>query len=446
MSEENKAIAKTEASPLTILNDPEKLKEIDVNTAERLWAMHKEFEAERAKRAFIEAFHKVQSSMTPVVKNTKGAHGYYAKAEKVKEMLDPLLKENGFTYSFDGRPTQRSDHTLFVLTLSHKGGHEVERTLEAPVDYGQGSVGSRTKVQGMGSTVTYCTRYLLCMVFGVLLTDDNDGNAIRNAEAISEEQADIIWHLLDETDTDVKKFTDHFKVDKVEDLPQGHYNKAVGLLNKKKKTMRIIECEQGSQKWHESRMGIPTASEFSKILTPSGKLSTSCEGYLGELLAEWVLGEPAEQFETEWMARGKMLEPEAFTEYAFLHDIEPKQVGFCLHDEFDAGASPDALVGDDGLLEFKCPMAGKHLVYLFRNELPKQYILQVQGQLWVTGRSWCDFTSYHPELPLFVKRVLPDEKIQTALDMWVEHFLKELELGKQGSGNTGWFRGRRRHN
>ena len=209
--------------------------------------------------------------------------------------------------------------------------------------------------------------------------------------------------------------------------------------------MRIIDCIQGSAEWHQARLGIPTASNASKILTPSGKLSSSSEAYLGELLAAWVLGEPADnEFMSEAMERGKMLEPEAFAEYAFLHDVEPEKVGFCLHDTLDAGASPDALVGDDGLVEFKAPSAGKHLVYLFRDSCPREYIMQVQFQLWVTGRDFCDFCSYHPDLPLFVCRIEPDEKIQTALDMWVEHFLKELELGKarlREYGVTPWTEG-----
>lgn len=195
--------------------------------------------------------------------------------------------------------------------------------------------------------------------------------------------------------------------------------------------MKTIDCEQGSAEWHQARMGIPTASNASKILTPSGKLSASSEAYLGELLAEWVTGEPADnEFVSEAMERGRYLETFAFKQYSFIRDIKPEKIGFCLHDEFNAGCSPDALVGDDGLLEFKCPLAKTHLVYLFRDEVPKQYFMQVQFQLWVTKREWVDFTSYHPDFPLFIHRVYPVEAIQVALDMWVEHFLKELELGK----------------
>ena len=212
--------------------------------------------------------------------------------------------------------------------------------------------------------------------------------------------------------------------------------------------MRLIDCKQGSQEWIDARLARPTASQFSRIVTPSGKLSTSCEGYLGELLAEWVKGEPFSDFDSEWMERGRFLEPSAFKQYAFVRDIKLhsetievkgekmlippglQKVGFCLHDEFDAGCSPDGLVGDDGLIELKCPMEKNHIIYLFRDVCPKQYFMQVQGQLWVTKRQWCDFVSYHPDFPLFIHRVYPVEAIQVALDMWVEHFLKELELGK----------------
>ena len=91
--------------------------------------------------------------------------------------------------------------------------------------------------------------------------------------------------------------------------------------------MRTIDCEQGSEEWITARLAKPTASKFSKILTPSGKLSTSCEGYLGELLAEWVTGEPGDDFfDSDWMERGRILEPYAFKQYAFIRGINLKPV------------------------------------------------------------------------------------------------------------------------
>ena len=94
--------------------------------------------------------------------------------------------------------------------------------------------------------------------------------------------------------------------------------------------MIIVNCEQGSREWTECRLGIPTASAFSRIVTPGGKLSAAREEYQGELLAEWALGEADEFGGTDWMERGKMLEPEALQHYAFYRDLQPDTRRLCL--------------------------------------------------------------------------------------------------------------------
>ena len=210
--------------------------------------------------------------------------------------------------------------------------------------------------------------------------------------------------------------------------------------------MIVLTCEQGSREWDEARLGIPTASQFSRIVTPGGAPSKSAEDYMGELLAEHFLGYPAKAFESEWADRGKALEPEARRYYAFHRDVDARTVGFCYRtardvfgpdpnglvtsmtspDESVVGTSPDGLVGDDGLLELKCPMPGRHLVYLARGVLPKAYVMQVQGQLWVTGRAWVDFMSYCPDLPPFIVRVAPDPKMQDALDAAIPAFVDTM--------------------
>ena len=180
--------------------------------------------------------------------------------------------------------------------------------------------------------------------------------------------------------------------------------------------MIVLTCEQGSREWLEARAGIPTSSQFSRIVTPGGKPSAQAEGYVAELLAEHFLGPQDDEFMgNEWVERGRVLEPVARRFYAFHRDVDPTQVGLCLRgvwhkgaevtDTLGAGASPDALVGDDGLLELKVPMPKTHLLWLARGVLPKQHSMQVQGQLWVTGRAWCDFLSWHPDLPPFLVRV-----------------------------------------
>ena len=201
--------------------------------------------------------------------------------------------------------------------------------------------------------------------------------------------------------------------------------------------MIVLDCEQGSREWIEARLGIPTASMFSQIVTPGGKLSASRGPYMGKLLAEWALGEPVDNFESDWMERGKFLEAEAFKYYGFVTESKPKKVGFVYKDDARmVGCSPDGLVPcrgpevEGGTLELKCPSPGEHLMYLAGGVCPKKYVPQVQGEIWVTGALWGDFMSYHPGLPPFLIRVEPDPKYQAALDGHIEEFTEELLAGR----------------
>jgi len=169
--------------------------------------------------------------------------------------------------------------------------------------------------------------------------------------------------------------------------------------------MLIIDCEQGSEEWFQARLGIPTASEFSKIITPS-KLEPSKQAgpYINKLVAEWLRGKPDEGFQSDWMKRGHELEEEAQDCYVFISDNAVSKVGFCLADNKAYGCSPDSLIGEDGGLEIKCPSPGVHVSYLLTNKLPTEYKLQVLGSLLVTSRDWWDFISYHPDMePLIVR-------------------------------------------
>ena len=145
--------------------------------------------------------------------------------------------------------------------------------------------------------------------------------------------------------------------------------------------MTILDCEQGSREWVEARLGIPTASQFSRLLTPKRmQVSAGRHRYRAELLAEWITGEPVEEFDTEWTERGRLLEPQARQHYGIVHDVEPRQVGLCLRPVPSAphlsvgvesvGASPDALVGSAGALELKCPGMVNHILYCADGGLP----------------------------------------------------------------------------
>lgn len=173
--------------------------------------------------------------------------------------------------------------------------------------------------------------------------------------------------------------------------------------------MKIIDCIQGSPEWLQARLGIPTASEFHKILTPTGKLSEQSDAYMKTLLAEWLSGQPVDQYENEWMKRGKETEEEARKYYEFTKDVEVQQVGFITLDDGSAGCSPDFLV-DKGAGEIKCPAAWTHVGYLLGDTVATKYWPQVQGQCWIAERDWVDWISYYPTISPIIVRVQRDEE------------------------------------
>ena len=186
--------------------------------------------------------------------------------------------------------------------------------------------------------------------------------------------------------------------------------------------MRVIECDQYSARWWEVRRGVPTASEFSNIITPArGEFSKSAVTYACKLIADRYDGNygPQSEFATAAMRTGTVMEPEARRFYEFNRDCEVEQVGFVLTDDGRFGCSPDSLVGDDGVLELKSPKAETHVRYILDGKLPDEYKPQCHGLLIVTGRQWCDFMSYVPGFPKFLIRVEPDvftDKLRDGLE------------------------------
>lgn len=192
-----------------------------------------------------------------------------------------------------------------------------------------------------------------------------------------------------------------------------------------------IECEQGSDEWYAARLGIPTASCFSKIITPKTmKPSASAIPYRHKLLAEWLMGLSLDFVNTEVMERGKGLEAEAVRWYEFETDCDTEAVGFMTTDDGLVGCSPDRLVGANGLAEIKCPLPHTHVGYLL-DGVDDAYRCQLQGQLWVAEREWVDFVSYHPTMPKVKIRVQRDEPFILALREAVEAFCESMEQGKQ---------------
>lgn len=193
----------------------------------------------------------------------------------------------------------------------------------------------------------------------------------------------------------------------------------------------LVKAEQRSPEWFAARLGKATGSRFGDIIakTRSG-YAASRKNYRAELVAEILTGQVTESFTTAAMQWGIDYEPVARLQYELITGNDVEETGFWYHNHLAAGASPDGFVNDDGLLEIKCPNTATHLDTLMYKKVPKQYVAQVQGQMWITGRKWCDFVSYDPRLPdnaqIFITRVERDEKFIAELEQEIIDFTQEV--------------------
>ena len=199
--------------------------------------------------------------------------------------------------------------------------------------------------------------------------------------------------------------------------------------------MIILDHEQGSPEWLAARLGKPSASMFSKLITQTGKPSTSADGYINQLIAERLTGQSEPFYVTEWMARGTELEPEAREAYEFISGNDVIETGFILHSTYEYGCSPDGLITDQGGLEIKCPAPQTMVSYLRDSQVGvKKYWQQIQGCMWISQREWWDFFAYHPEMPHVLVRVERDEdyiaKLAEEVTKAVEVILNEVECLK----------------
>lgn len=190
---------------------------------------------------------------------------------------------------------------------------------------------------------------------------------------------------------------------------------------------------QGTPEWFAARAGKVTASRVADVIakTKTGP-SASRANYLAELLCERLTGLCEPGFTNAAMQWGKDQEPFARQAYEFRKGVEVYEVGFVDHPEIAmSGASPDGYVGDDGLIEIKCPNTATHLDTLLNGGVPGKYVTQIQWQLACTGRAWCDFVSFDPRLPaelqLHIERVPRDVSTILDLEGEVSGFIRELD-------------------
>jgi len=197
--------------------------------------------------------------------------------------------------------------------------------------------------------------------------------------------------------------------------------------------MKIHEVAQKSVEWMILRAGIPTASELDNLVTPKfeirkGQMPAS---YLASKIAEWWQGGPLAGFNVFDMDQGNTLEEEAIPWYELEFEEKITRVGFITTDDGRVGCSPDGLLGNDGGIEIKCPTPQVHTKYLLAGHVPDDYLAQVHGAMYVTGRAWWKFLSYRRLFPKLLLTVMRDEEIQEKIGEALEGWLDNFELAKK---------------
>jgi putative phage-type endonuclease len=209
--------------------------------------------------------------------------------------------------------------------------------------------------------------------------------------------------------------------------------------------MKTVNCEQGTPEWFEVRCGKFTASRVKDIMakTKSGP-AASRKNMIMQLALERLTNEIAETYCSPAMQRGTEMEPEARDAYAFENGVAVQETGIVIHPDMEkVTCSPDGLVGENGLVEIKCPMPPNHFKYLTSGSHATEYKWQLQHQLFVTGRDWVDIVSYHPAfegLELATKRVFPEPEMQEELkaeivkaEIEINNILASLQSMKQSA-------------
>ena len=189
-----------------------------------------------------------------------------------------------------------------------------------------------------------------------------------------------------------------------------------------------LSVVQRSPEWFKARCGIPTSSGFDKILTTKGERSKQAEKYMYQLAVERITGIKRESYQNFEMQQGIEREPEARSFYELVKNCKIKEAGICYLDKRKRfSASPDGFVGSDGLIEIKCPIDSTQVSYLLNGGLETDYFQQAQGQLFITGRKWCDLISYFPGIKPLIIRVKQDKEFIKKLEKALYWFCAELD-------------------
>jgi len=199
----------------------------------------------------------------------------------------------------------------------------------------------------------------------------------------------------------------------------------------------MADFAQGTIEWKRQRLGVVTASRMADLTAKiKSGYGASRGNYLAEKLIERLTGEPQDTYVNASMQWGVDNEPFARDAYEFYTNQKVVETGFMLHPTIkNCGASPDGLIGDKGMIEIKCPNTATHVEYLLKEEIPLKYQLQMQLQLMVCNRDWCDFVSFDPRLPeemrLWTQTYMFNENAAEMLENEINKFNEELDEMEQ---------------
>lgn len=198
--------------------------------------------------------------------------------------------------------------------------------------------------------------------------------------------------------------------------------------------MSYIDVEQGSAAWMQERMGCATGSRIRDALAllKNGQPSQKRMDYAVEMLAERLTGSTAEHYVSREMEWGSAYEKQAVAAYELRTGLETDKCGIFRHDLIEHfAASPDRLIGEDGLLEVKCPKTSTHIAWMLADVIPEEHTLQLTAELACSNRAWVDFVSYDPRLPLrhqlFIKRMHAENSVIALMLDAVSQFLGEVD-------------------
>lgn len=199
--------------------------------------------------------------------------------------------------------------------------------------------------------------------------------------------------------------------------------------------MKVVDCEQGTDLWYATRAGKCTGSRLADVTAKgkNGAPSATRANYLADLVSERLTGKPvSDKFESQAMRDGKEREATARSLHAFMHDVTPQKVGFVLHPTIEmSGVSPDSLIAEDGMAQYKCPYTSTHISWLRGAPIDGKYIKQIQFEMATCERRWSDFVSFCPFLPpemqLFTRRIHRDDKLIAELEREVRIFLNDVD-------------------